>query len=76
MKCYLSSLTKLYSFYLDAVDGRVLVDHPDLTGVGDHQSEAQQDQGHVDTQQRLLGAVPLLTEDIHRHSSQTEIEEP
>ena len=52
------------------------MDHPDLAGVGDHQGEAQQDEGHVDTKQRLLGAVPLLAEDIHRHSGQTEVEEP
>ena len=49
------------------------MDHPDLAGVGDHQGEAEQDQAHVDAQQRLLGVIPLLAEDVHRNSGQTKV---
>lgn len=52
------------------------MDHPDLTGVGDHQGEAQQDESHMDAQQRLLGVITLLAEDIHRHAGQTKVEKP
>ena len=52
------------------------MDHPDLTGVGDHQGEAKRDEAHVDAQQRLLGVAPLLAEHVHRHSGQTKVEEP
>ena len=62
--------------YLDAVYRRVLVDHTNLTGVGDDKAETQKDEAHVDTQQRLLGARPLLAQDQHCDASQAKVEEP